>query len=431
MSAPVTRADCVALDAADSLASLRDQFELPTDVIYLDGNSLGAMPRVTPARLAQIAGDEWAHGLIRSWNDAAWIDMPERIGAKIARLIGAGEKEVIATDSTSVNLFKVLAAALRIQAAKKPERFVIVSERENFPTDLYVTQGLIDLLNGDGQSGYRLELVDDEQGLAQALASGPAVVLLTQVNYRSGRVHDMRQITSTVHAAGALMIWDLSHSAGALPVELNAAGADFAVGCGYKYLNGGPGAPAFVWVAKRHQGTFWQPLSGWLGHADPFSFEPGYRPAVGVARYLCGTPPILSMAALECGVDSVLAAEPYGGIYALYAKARALSSLFLERIEASCPMAGLALASPRDARERGCQVSFSASDALAFGYPVMRALIARGVIGDFRAPNLLRFGFSGLYTRFVDVFDAVEILREVLASRAWDQPAYHEKAAVT
>jgi kynureninase len=426
-----TREQCSARDAADTLAPLREQFELPPGIIYLDGNSLGAMPRTASARVAQVVNQEWAQGLIRSWNDAGWIDLPARVGAKIGRLIGAADNEVVATDSTSVNLFKVLAAALRIQAKRRPERNLIVSERDNFPTDLYVAQGLADLLNGDAGSGYQMLLVDGAEELEAAIKRDPALVMLTQVNYRSGRIHDMAAVTARVRRAGALMVWDLAHSAGVLPVELNASGADFAVGCGYKYLNGGPGAPAYVWVAKRHQDSFWQPLSGWLGHAQPFNFESGYRPAPGISRYLCGTPPIVSLAALECGVDSVLAAETYGGTFALHAKSRALTDLFIELVESSHTASDLTLASPREATQRGSQVSFAAGGALGNGYALMQALIARGVIGDFRAPDVLRFGFAPLYTRFVDVYDACEILHEILATRSWDTPAFHQKGAVT
>jgi len=431
----ITRASCLAQDAADPLAFLRAQFHLPEGIIYLDGNSLGALPRSAVTRVTETLQHQWGDGLVRSWNDAHWMTLPERIGAKIARLIGAGAKEVVATDSTSVNLFKVLAAALRIQAERHPERSVILSERGNFPTDLYVAQGLIDLLasrlEGGAESTPSLVLVEGSEELETALAARPALVLLTHVNYRSGAVHDMAGVTAKAHAQGSLVVWDLAHSAGALPLAVNEAQADFAVGCGYKYLNGGPGAPAFVFVAERHQERFWQPLSGWIGHAAPFEFDPQYRPAGGVGRYLCGTPPILSMVALEAGLDSVLAAEASGGMAAIRAKSLQLGELFISLVESRCSGRGLSLASPRDPLARGSQVSFAADAELGGGYALMRALIARGVIGDFRAPNLLRFGFTPLYTRFTDVWDAVQILSELLETRAWDRIEYHEKAAVT
>ena len=286
------RARCAALDAEDPLADLREEFALPPGVIYLDGNSLGALPKATLARLAAVIEQEWGEDLVTSWNKHGWIELPQRVGDKIARLIGAGDGEVVVADSTSVNLFKVLAAALSLN----PGRGVILSERENFPTDLYIAQGLIGLLG----ERHRLRLVDGD-AIAGAIDAETAVVMLTHVNYRSGAMHDMAAITEAAQAQGALMLWDLAHSAGAVPVDLTAAHADFAVGCGYKYLNGGPGAPAFVWVAPRHQERFQQPLSGWLGHAEPFAFLPDYRPARGIGRYVAGTPPVLSLAALEIG----------------------------------------------------------------------------------------------------------------------------------
>ncbi len=450
MSALPTRESCLALDAKDPLAPLREQFTLPAGLIYLDGNSLGALPRQTAARVARAVTEEWGTGLIRSWNDAGWVDLPARVGARIGKLLGAGPGEVVAADSTSINLFKVLAAALRIQADRSPARRIIVSERGNFPTDLYIAQGLADLLgrgahadsarqgsvNADSArqgpaGGYELRLIDDPSQLAAAIDGETAVVLLTQVDYRTGALHDMAAVSALAHARGALIIWDLAHSAGAVPLDLPGAGADFAIGCGYKYLNGGPGAPAFVWVASRHQDAFWQPLSGWFGHAAPFAFEPDYRPAPGIARYLCGTPPVLSMIALDCGLDTVLAAESCGGMPALRAKSMALTSSFLDLVEARCAGQGLSLASPRDPSRRGSQVSFAASADLARGYPVMQALIARGVIGDFRAPDVLRFGFTPLYTRHVDVWDAVDILSDILTTRSWDTPHFHQRAAVT
>ena len=411
---PLTRARCAALDAQDPLAPLREEFRLPDGVLYLDGNSLGALPRATPDRVAELIEREWGQDLVTSWNKHGWIELPRRIGDKLARLIGAGSGEVVVADSTSVNLFKLLAVALRLA----PSRRVILSERDNFPTDLYIAEGLTALL---GQ-GHALRLVESD-ALAAAIDTETAVVMLTHVNYRTGAMHDMAALTEAAHRAGALMLWDLAHSAGAVPVDLTLAGADFAVGCGYKYLNGGPGAPAFLWVAPQHQERFSQPLSGWLGHAEPFAFEPSYRPAPGIGRFLCGTPPVLSMAALEAGIDVMLAAEPA----ALREKSIGLTDCFIAAVEQAAEGLGLDLVTPRDAARRGSQVSFRH----VAGYPVMQALIQRGVIGDFRAPDILRFGFAPLYTRFVDAWDAAAALVEVLKSRAWDRPEFHRRAAVT
>jgi len=415
----MTRQDALALDAADPLAPLRGQFHIPEGLIYLDGNSLGVLPRATAARVQQVVEQEWGQGLIRSWNSAGWMALPARVGDKIARLVGAGAGELVVADSTSVNLFKVLAAALLIVKQDAPARRVILSERSNFPTDLYIAESLA------REHGFELVLVEPDE-IETRLTGQTAVLMLTHVNYRTGRMHDMAAVTRQAHAAGALTIWDLAHSAGAVPVDLTAAQADFAVGCGYKYLNGGPGAPAFVWAHPRHVGRFWQPLAGWIGHAAPFEFTPGYRPAPGIARYQCGTPAVLSLAALECGVDTVLAAEPLGGMAALRRKSLALTRLFAERVQATCP--ALALASPTQDAERGSQVCFSHPE---LGYPVVQALIARGVIGDFRAPDVLRFGFTPLYLRFVDAWDAAEHLREVLAHEEWRRPEFNQRHAVT
>ncbi|HJV61940.1 MAG TPA: kynureninase, partial [Albitalea sp.] len=404
-------------------------------LIYLDGNSLGVLPRATAPRVQQVVREEWGGGLIRSWNAAGWVDLPQRIGDKIAGLVGAGAGEVVVADSTSVNLYKVLSAALNLQRIDAPRRKVIVSERHNFPTDLYIAESLA------VERGLVLCLVDADDIAAQ-LNDELAVLMLTHVNYRSGRMHDMAAITRQAHAAGALVVWDLAHSAGAVPVDLAAADADFAVGCGYKYLNGGPGAPAFAWAHPRHTARMdadqlWQPLSGWLGHAAPFDFTPDYRPAAGIGRFICGTPPVLAMAALECGVDSVLAAEPLGGIAALRCKSLALTDLFIRLVEESCAGHGLALQTPRDPAWRGSQVSFAREQG---GYAVMQALIERGVIGDFRAgdlshpsgaPDILRFGFTPLTLRFVDVWDAVQRLRGVLDSGEWREARFNRRAVVT
>ena len=434
--APIlSRDDCVARDRADPLAPLRNEFALPHGAVYLDGNSLGALPRRTAARLADVATNEWGEGLIRSWNDAGWIDLSRRIGDKIAALIGAGPGEVSVGDSTSVNLFKVLSAAVALQQADAPHRKRIVSERGNFPTDLYIAESVA------AASGLALQLAATDE-LPDHFGSDVAVLMLTHVNYRSGRMHDMAAVTNAAQAAGALVIWDLAHSAGAVPVALG--NADFAVGCGYKYLNGGPGAPAFLWANPRHTARMdreqmRQPLSGWLGHAAPFDFAPSYRPAAGIARFVCGTPPVLSMAALECGVDVFALADAAGGMAALRDKSMALTSLFLARVESLCDGLGLALASPRDANARGSQVSFAHEN----GHAVMQALIDRGVIGDFRAgessagddpvlgADLLRFGFTPLYTRFVDAWDAAGQLHDILRSEAWRAERFGRRSAVT
>jgi kynureninase len=410
----LSRAECLALDRADPLRAAREEFALPDGVIYLDGNSLGAMPRTMEARIAAVVREEWGRDLITSWNRHGWIDLPRRVGDKIARLIGAEAGEVVMTDSTSVNLFKALAAAL----AMRPDRRVIVSERDNFPTDLYMAQGLAALLG----RGHELALVDGAE-IPEVIDQRAAVVMLTHVNYRTGAMFDMAAITARAHEAGALMLWDLAHSAGAVPVDLNGARADLAVGCGYKFLNGGPGAPAFLFVARRHQDAFVQPLSGWFSHAAPFAFESSYRPAEGIARALCGTPPVLSAAALEVAVDLLLRHD----LTAVRAKSIALADLLIALVGQRCAGQGLTLASPRDAAKCGSQVSFTHRD----GYALVQALIARGVIGDFRAPDIVRFGVTPLYLRYVDIWDAVETLRDILASNAWDRPEYRRREKVT
>ncbi|WP_119156227.1 kynureninase [Caldimonas tepidiphila] len=422
----ITRQACVLRDAEDPLASLREQFELPPGTIYLDGNSLGVLPRATAARVAEVVSAEWGRDLIQSWNKAGWIDLPQRVGDKIARLVGAAPGELIAADSTSLNLYKVLAVALGLVKADAPKRRVIVSERDNFPTDLYIAESLA------RQHGFELRLVSADE-IAAHLNDELAVLMLTQVNYRSGRMHSMRDLTAAAHAAGGLVVWDLAHSAGAIPVDLKGSDADFAVGCGYKYLNGGPGSPAFVWLHPRHaarmdEQSLWQPLSGWMGHAAPFEFTPGYRPATGVARFVCGTPSAIALSALECGVDTVLAAEPLGGMEALRRKSLALTDLFIELVEQRCAGHGLALQTPRAHAVRGSQVSLRREEG---AYAIVQALIARGVVGDFRAPGILRFGFTPLYLRFVDVWDAVEHLVQVLESGEWRQSRFNQRAAVT
>jgi len=408
----LTRDDFADRDLNDPLARFGERFELPEGVIYLDGNSLGALPTAVAERIQSVVRDEWGHDLIKSWNVHDWFTLPTRVGDKIARLIGANPGEVVAADSTSVNLFKLLAAAMKM----RPERNVIVSEPGNFPTDLYVAQGLGELIGG-----LQLRLSEPD-GLDLAIGDDVAVVMLTHVNYKTGRVHDMDAVTKAAHDAGALMLWDLAHSAGALPVDLNGTEADLAVGCGYKYLNGGPGAPAFLFVAERLQETVKPPLSGWMGHEAPFEFGTDFRPAGGIVRNLCGTPGVLSMVGLDTALDVMLEAD----MNEIRAKSIALCDAFALLIAQECGGHGFELASP-PAAERGSQVSFRHPQ----GYAIMQALIARGVIGDFRAPDILRFGFTPLYTRHVDVWDAVMILKDIMETGSWDAPQFHARAAVT
>ena len=409
----VTLEEARAWDAADPLRPLRDRFVLPQGVIYLDGNSLGALPRAAAARTREVVEGEWGEGLVRSWNTHDWIGAPARIGGKIARLIGAEADEVIVADSTSVNLFKLLAAAL----GARPGRTVILSEPGAFPTDLYVAQGVADLLRG-----VTLRLVPPDR-IAGALDADVAVLMLTHVHYKSAARHDMAEITARAHAAGALALWDLSHTAGALQVDLNAAGADLAVGCGYKYLNGGPGAPAWLYVARRCQAALRSPVTGWMGHAAPFDFGDDHRPAEGIKAWLTGTPPMLSLLALETGVDQFEGVD----LTALEAKAQRLCSLYIELVEDRCAGHGLGLATPRDPAARGSHVAFAHPHA----WPIMQAMIERGVIGDFRAPDILRCGFTPLYVGYEDVWRAVEILRDILATGAWRAERFQTRAAVT
>ncbi len=437
MRANMTLDDCRALDAQDPLRALRDQFTLADDLIYLDGNSLGALPRTATARISEVVAKEWGNGLIRSWNSAGWFDLPQRLGDKVARLIGAAPGEVVCTDSTSVNLYKVLFAALsQVLAAPDKKRRIVLSERSNFPTDLYIAQSLCH------ERGFTLKLIDASQ-LPGALTDEVAVLMLTHVNYRTGAMHDMKAVTAAAHAVGALTVWDLAHSAGAVPVALNDSDADYAVGCGYKYLNGGPGAPAFVWVHTRHAGQFEQPLSGWWGHAAPFEFTPHYRPAPGVGRYLCGTQPIIAMAGLECGLDTVLAAEAFnddsGPMAALRSKSLALTDAFIALVEVRCP-GRFTLVTPREHARRGSQVCLAMADAAGEkangAYAIVQALIARGVIGDYRAgdaqtPHILRFGFTPLYLGFEDTWHAVEHLVQVLDGGEWKRAEFNRKNAVT
>jgi kynureninase len=412
----IDRNRTVQMDQEDPLAPLRQQFSLPDGVIYLDGNSLGAMPKAAMLRAQQVVNQEWGTDLIKSWNKAGWFDLPSRLGNLIAPLIGAKVDEVVVTDSISINLFKAIAAALQMQA-QHPQRKVIVTERSNFPTDIYMAEGLTRWLD----KGYRLHLVDTPEELNSAINSETALVMLTHVNYRTGYLHDMAAITAHAHSQGALALWDLAHSAGAVPLELHQAKADFAVGCTYKYLNGGPGAPAFIWIPQHHQATFNHPLTGWWGHASPFAMQADFEATAGIRRALCGTQPIVSMAMVESGLQVFAQTN----MNAIRKKSLALTDLFIALVESRCQKHPLQLVTPREHAQRGSQASFTHTHA----YAVIQALIARGIIGDYREPAIMRFGFTPLYTQFVDVWDAVEGLREILDDQAYNLNA--ERNAVT
>jgi len=407
----MTRDDALALDARDPLGAMRAHFVLPAGVIYLDGNSLGCLPAHTPALIADAVTRQWGHDLIRSWNSADWIGAPQRIGAKIAPLIGAAAHEVIVADSVSVNLFKLLAAAL----ALRPGRTTILTEPGNFPTDLYIADGLAATI--PCVQVRTADLAD----IPAALGPDVAVLMLTHVHYKSAHRRDMAALTRAAHAAGALMLWDLSHSTGAVAVDLNGAGADLAVGCGYKYLNGGPGAPSFLFAAQLHHNALLSPLAGWMGHAAPFDFTDDYAPAPGMTRFLAGTPPMLSLLALEAGVDLFAGVD----MRAAEAKSASLGALLIARLAEVAP--DLVLASPRDPAQRGSHLVFQHAHA----YEICQCLIERGVIGDFRAPDLWRAGLTPLTLSHADIWDAAEIVGAVMATRAWAAPRFAVRARVT
>ena len=407
---PITLAELERLDADDSLAHCRDRFVLPPGIIYLDGNSLGAMPRTVPPRMKLALEQEWAVGLIRSWNDAQWYPAPQRVGAKIAAMVGAANDELIIADSTSVNLFKVLMAALRL----RPQRKLILGELGNFPTDAYIGSGVAELMNAQFQA---LE----PDALVEAIDERVAIVSVTHVNYKSGRRYDMAEVTRRAQQAGALIVWDLAHTAGAMPCDLNGCNVDFAVGCGYKYLNGGPGAPAFVFAARRHHATMRQPLTGWHGHARPFAFVDAYEPAPGMDQMLVGTASQLGLIALEAALEAFDEVD----LHEIRRKSEQLTGLFIRLAEQE--LTGFNLATPRKAAERGSQVALTHPH----GYAIMQALIARGVIGDFRAPDILRFGFAALYVRYVDVWNAVAAIKAIMSTGAWDTAQFRERKAVT
>lgn len=403
-----------AADAADPLAGARERFRLPPGVIYLDGNSLGPAPEAALADLGRAAEEEWARDLIASWNKARWFAAPTDCGDLVAPVIGAELGEVVCCDTVSLNVFKTLHAAL----ALRPGRREIVAEATSFPTDLYVAEGAA------ATAGARLRLEGvDGPDLVELIGADTAVVLVNQVDYRTGRLRDLAAVTAAAHARGALAIWDLCHSAGVLEVGLNAGRADMAVGCTYKYLNGGPGAPAFVFAARRHLDAIRQPLSGWWGHARPFAFETGYAPDQGIRKFLCGTQPMLSFRAMRAG----LAMFGDYDMAAIRAKSLALTGRFIDLAEATLGRFGVGLLTPRAAAERGSQVALTHPE----GYAVVQALIHRGVVGDFRAPDVIRFGFAPLYVGHADVVRAARTLEQVLAGRAWAEPQYRARAAVT
>ncbi len=410
----LTRNDFLALDQQDVLAPFADEFDLPDGLIYLDGNSLGAMPKAAMKRAQEVIEQEWGTDLIKSWNKAGWFSLGEKLGDKIATLIGADQGEVVSCDATGLNVYKLVSAALEM----RPDRRKIIMEGSNFPTDNYMVQGLIKQLD----KGHEI-IFAEYNDIMGAINDEVAVVCLTQVHYKTGHLHDMDAITAKAHDVGALAIWDLCHSAGALPVDLNAANADFALGCSYKYLNGGPGSQSFVFVAKRHQAIAMQPLTGWWGHAEPFGFERDYRPMKNIRQMNTGTQPIVSLALSEVGLDIFMRAD----MNDIRKKSIKMCDLFIELIEQRLDGFGFSIASPKQSAKRGSQVSIYSDN----GFAIMQALIANNVIGDFRAPDIMRFGFTPLYVSYVDVWDAVEVLKNIMDEKSWDQPEYKRVGTVT
>jgi kynureninase len=409
-----TRTDIVQLDDNDPLAAFRDEFFLPDGVIYLNGNSLGAMPLAATERAKRVVEHEWAEGLIGSMNTAGWYELPSTLGRKIAPIVGAKPNEVVLTDSTGINLYKVLAAALKMQ----PDRRVVVMEGSNFPTNNYMVQGLLEEL-GRGHT-IRFAEADD---MMDAIDEDVAAICITHVHYKTGHILDMAAITERAHAVGAAAVWDLCHSAGAMPVDLNGCNADFAVACTYKYINGGPGAPALLFAAERHHGKYTQPLTGWYGHKAPFDFERDYEPIDDVRQMLSGTQPTVSLSIAEIGIDIMLRAD----MNQIREKSMRMTDLFIELVESRCGDFDFELVSPRDANRRGSQVSFHKDG----GYPIIRAMHDRGVVCDYRAPGNMRFGFAPLYLRYADVWDAVDRLHDILTNETWKEPQYQVRSAVT
>ena len=408
--------DIKSLDDVDPLSEYREEFYLPKNTIYFDGNSLGPVPTKTIENLNKTINEEWGRDLINSWNKADWINLPQTLGNKIAPLLGAKSGEVVVVDSTSVNLFKVLTSALRLNNNRKK----IVSESTNFPSDLYILEGV----NGMLSNQYECLLIeDDDIDIEEYIDSSIAVVMLSHINYKTGRISNMKKITDYAHKKGALVVWDLSHSVGVIPMDLHNIGVDFAVGCTYKHLNGGPGAPGFLYVHSDLIEKVSQPLSGWLGHSDPFAFDRKYVPANNINKFICGTPSILSYKAVESGLDV------FDGISMeqVRKKSTQLSELFIELIEQECGEFGFKLFSPNDASQRGSQISYRHKNA----YPIMQSLISRGIIGDYREPNILRFGISPLYMRYEDVWSAIMCLKNIMQANEWDSSNFKIRNYVT
>ena len=412
----LTREDFTSLDKIDPLAKVRDEFSLPQNLIYFDGNSLGPLPKCTIHTLETMIQKEWGNGLIGSWNKENWINMPRELGNKIAPLVGAKLGEVIVVDSTSVNLFKVLTSALLLNKNRR----VIVSEAENFPSDLYILEGVNKMF---GESYERHLIEEGDYEIDKYIDTSTAVVMLSHVNYKTGRISDIKRITSIAHEKGALVIWDLSHSVGVMPLYLHDCGVDFAVGCTYKHLNGGPGAPGFLYVHKSLIEKVSQPLTGWMGHIQPFEFVVNYQPANDICKYICGTPPIIAYKAIESG----LTVFEQVSMNVVREKSIKLSEMFIQLMQQECIKFGFELFSPRNAEQRGSQVSFTHGN----GFSIMQTLISRSVVGDFRQPNILRFGFSPLYMRFEDVWDAVICLREIMQTKEWQSEQFNKRGYVT
>ncbi|MEB3791299.1 kynureninase [Acinetobacter sp. IK40] len=410
---------CLDWDQQDQLKVFKDEFALPENVIYLDGNSLGARPKKSLNYAQHIIQQQWGEDLINSWNKADWWGLPTRLGDKVGQLIGAKTGETVISDSTTLNLFKVLSAAVKIQAAQFPQRKIIVAEKDAFPTDIYIIEGFIDLIN----QGYQVELIEGAKELEQVLEKDVAVVVLSHVNYRTGYFYDMSTINQRIHAKKALIIWDLCHSVGAVPMDLNQTSTDFAIGCTYKYLNGGPGSPALLWVNPKHRDQFWQPLSGWWGHKKPFDMAQHYEPANNIRRYLCGTQPIISMSLIECGVDIFLKTD----MQKIREKSLQLTDLLMALIEQECSEFGFELITPQDHQYRGSHVSYQHPH----GYEIIQALIARGVIGDYREPEVLRFGITPLYLGFEDIWHAVQHLKAIMQQQEWKNERYLVRSEVT
>jgi len=409
-----TRPELEALDQSDPLAAFRDEFFLPENVIYLNGNSLGAMPLAAAGRAKQVIEHEWAEGLIGSMNTAGWYELPSTLGRKIAPLVGANPNEVVLTDAVGINLYKVVSAALKMQ----PDRRIVVMEGSNFPTNNYMVQGLLAELD----KGYTIRFAEVDE-IMDAIDEDVAAICITHVHYKTGHIHDMAAITKKAQAVGAAAVWDLCHSVGAMPIDLNGCNVDYAVGCTYKYVNCGPGAPSLLFVAERHHGKYTQPLTGWYGHADPFGFERDYRPVDDVRQMLTGTQPTASLSIAEIGIDIMLRAD----MQQIRDKSMRMTDLFIEIVEERCGDYGFELISPRNAEQRGSHVSFHNDD----GYSIIRAMHDQGVVCDFRAPGKMRFGFAPLYIRYVDVWDAADRLHNILANDTWKEPKYQVRATVT